>query len=84
MHGEFKDAGVDPCVHRDNAERMMAGFVPIFRAQGGDKRREGVPTLAEHGHEVVAQTLSVRDGSLCEAHPRLLPFLLRVCLEDAG
>ena len=64
MHGEFKDAGVDACVHRDNSERMMAGFVPIFRAQGGDKMREGVPALAEHRHEVVAKTLSVRDGSL--------------------
>ena len=32
---------------------------------------------------VVAKTLSIHDGSLCEAHRPLPPFLLRECLEDA-
>src|SRR5438309_10929623 len=40
MDGEFKDASMRQGVHGDNAESMIAGFVPILRGEGGDKLRE--------------------------------------------
>src|SRR6266446_6712872 len=60
---------------------MKAGFVPILRAESDDKTIELVPGLAEPRQQVVAQTLSGCDGSLCELHPSLPPFLLRECLD---
>ena len=83
MDGEFKGASVDQGVHGDNAERMIAWFVPILSAESGDKMMELVPILAEQGRQVVAKTLSVRDGLLCACHHPLPPFLLRACFEDA-
>src|SRR5215471_4446429 len=83
MDGEFKDASVGEGVHGDNAPTMIAGLVPILRGEGGDKLMELVPGMAELGQQVIAKTLSKRDGSLCEPHRPLPPFLLRECLEVA-
>src|SRR5882672_2028471 len=82
MDGEFKDSSVDQGVYGDNAENMIAGFVPILCVEGDDKMMELVPGVAEPGQQVVAKTLSVRDGSLCSPYRRLPPFLLRECLEE--
>src|SRR5712691_2450336 len=82
MDGEFKGSSVDQRAHGDNAPTMIAWFVPILSAEGGDKLIEVVPGLAKHGQQVVAKTLSKSDGSLCEPRRVLPPFLLRVCLED--
>src|SRR4029453_3423811 len=75
MDGEFKDASVDQGVHGDNAQSIIAGFVPILRVEGDEKMMELVPGLAEHRRQVVAKTLSVRVGSLCKP-PRQLPSFL--------
>ena len=64
MDGEFKDARVDHGVHRNNATRMIAGLLPIVGAESGNKRREGVPGVAELRQQIVAQTLTERDGAL--------------------
>src|SRR5215831_11584919 len=76
MDGEFKDASVDQRVHGDDAHTMIAGLVPIWRVESGDKMRERVPALTEPGQQVVARTPSASDGSLSRYHPSLPPFLL--------
>src|SRR5215468_928557 len=82
MDGEFKEASMRQGVHGDNAERMIAGLVPILRGEGGEKMREGLPGLSEPGQQVVARTPSASEYSLSHCHPSLPPFLLRVCLPD--
>ena len=72
MDGEVKDASVGQGVHGDNAERMIAGFEPILRGEGGDKMREGLPGLTELGHQVVARPLSASEKSLSHLHQALL------------
>src|SRR6266571_2367567 len=66
MDGEFKEASVGHGMHGDNAARMIAGLVPIVRGEGGKKRREEVPGVAELRQQIVAKTRAERDGSLGE------------------
>src|SRR5262247_3512959 len=75
MDSEFKHARMCQGVHRDNAQAMITGFVPILRVEGEKKMTELVPGLTEHGGQVVAKTLSVPHGTLGELQ-RPLPALL--------
>src|SRR5215475_5237072 len=82
MDGEFKDASMRQGVHGDNAPPLIAGCVPIVRGEGDEKMMELVPGMAEPRQQVVARTPSASDGSLCEPHRPLPPFLLRECLPE--
>jgi hypothetical protein len=82
MDGEFKDARMRQEVHGDNAPTLLAGFVPIWRGEGDEKMIALVPGMAEPRQQVVARTPAASDGSLCEPHRPLPPFLLRVCLPE--
>ncbi len=66
MDSEFKNSRMCQGVHRDNAQAMITGFVPIVRVEGHKKMAELVPGLAAHRWQVVAKTLSVCNGALGE------------------
>jgi hypothetical protein len=75
MDGEFKEASVGHGVYGDNAARMIARLVPLVRSEGGKKRREAVPGVAELRQQIVAKPRAERDGALGERRRPLPPFL---------
>src|SRR5215831_19228588 len=77
MHGAFKDHPAHQGAHGNNAPTMIAGCLPLVRAETGDKVIEVLPGGAEHVQQLLTKTLSERDRSLCPRRRPLLPFLLR-------
>src|SRR5215510_6063282 len=77
MHGAFKDHTAHQGAHGKNAPTMIAGCLPLVRAETGDKVIEVVPGGAEHVQQLLTKTLSERDRSLRPRRRPLLPFLLR-------
>src|SRR5215471_19257616 len=77
MNGAFKDHPAHQGVRRNNAPTVIAGCLPLVRAETGDKVIEVIPGGAEHVQQLLTETLSERDRSLRPRRRPLLPFLLR-------
>src|SRR5215831_9137813 len=83
MHGAFKDHPAHQGAHGKNAPTMIAGCLPLVRAETGDKVIEVVPGGAEHVQQLLTKTLSERDHALRRRRRQLLPFLLPDGMEAA-
>jgi hypothetical protein len=73
MHGAFKNHFAHQGAH---GTTMIAGGVPLVRAETGDQVIEVVPGLTEHVQQLLTETLSERDISLRRRCRHPLPFLL--------
>src|SRR4029450_285988 len=83
MDSAFKDHPAHQRAYGNNAPTMIAGCLPLLRAEMGDKVIEVVPGCAEHVQQLLTETLSECDSALRRHRCSLLPCLLRGSLEAA-
>src|SRR5262249_13578438 len=83
MAGEFRVSIVDEGAHGKHAPSIIAGCLPLVRAETSDQVIEVVPGLTEHIQQFLTETFSERDHSLRRRPRYLLPFLLRDDMEAA-